>query len=612
MLEVFQLLAVSNAIIKSFKLLKILPNKSDENDHKNKNKKHSTHHYVSPLIINDTITSLKLWVALVLFRLYSICFEKYVSWIPGYFYIKSFFVLMTLFPQLKVINFLYDEILMLAYSYIQYKIEEFAVTSSHDFIHKFMLLLLLIFFPHFSSQLEIIDTTAQSQTTTADLSISDNDEDEEDEISTAILLQSNRKTIFMSIGKDKDNEINLFSPNMKYPQATTPHRSQSDEHNMSPNRQHISLLDNSEQLEQMDTQEKVEETISNVPSINTTLPRSASVSRRITQSQKRLSQLSPYLQRLRTQFRLPSSAHKQSNTTSSTTTPSTAIDSSTVKLPHSSLVNTENNITHNDHTSTTADTLIPTALITIAQISSIDPSIPITNTELNSTDNVNSESSMLDQSTIILDRTINSTYVSTTSPHFLRRLTRSTIGNSTSASRRPSGAAVLSRNLFGDFMKSMSRTSTTTSTTNINRVPSSSSSAKRISKSARSISPGMKIELMRSESSQRSGSSSSVRGEKSTSVNPVNIIAPPIKPPRVQSASRTQIDNQSTVPFTSPIVSASGNSRRASPSTISRITDTDSIQSPCTEETSKPLSLAQSPSLNRESPARTSSRKKWQ
>lgn len=602
MLEIFQLLAVSNAIIKSFKLLKSLP---DNTTTPASDEKCTKRHYISPSLINESINSLKLWVILVLFRIYFITFEKYVSWIPGYFYVKTFLVMLTLFPQLKLVNFLYDELFMLLVSYVQYKIEEFAVTSSHDFVHKLMLLGLLVLFPHISD-LEIVDSL-QVQVPVTDLSVSD--DDEEDEVTASILLQSNRKSILPP-------SLHTVTKSSKHvpPIPSTPSSSTSDEQNISPNRQHISLLDIPDMPES--------ESIPMTPA--SSAHRSASVSRRISQSQRRLSQLSPYLQRLQTQFRFPTAA----TTTAAATANKVSSSSSFPPPPHSPGAtatatataedgNDSVNTTKPEHTA--SQPLAASSSESSSLFAAIPSNDPHTSTTQHTTENM-SEASMMDHSTIVLDRSTNSTYVSTTSPHFLRRLTRSAVGPNTSSSRRPSGAAALSRNLFGDFMRSMARNANATTNANANASGSAESQSSRgVNGSTMRTSPSAKVRFSSpSSSAKRSGSGqrgavspasprttsagayrASVAGAVSTSS------IPPAKPPRVNSAQRTRVD-------TDVSVSLPGGNNISHPSpTVSRTINTEGSEQPPLPD---PLvnSTRGSPSPSRASPASIALRKKWQ
>lgn len=618
MLASFQLLAVSNAVIKSFKLLKVLP--ETENDHAKV--------YISTTDMNESLTTLKLWITLVLFHIYSMSIEKYVYWVPGYSYVKSFFVLLTLFPQLKLVNFFYDEVIVLAYSYAQYKIEEFAISSPHDFLHKFLLLSILIMFPHVVD-IEIPGVTQMD----SEIEIEDCASDDEDELETAILLQSNRKSMIpssVSAVKDIQNS-----------HKTTHGLSNSDDQNMSPNLHHISLLTS------VDEDPSPSQLAPNGSAPNGLAPcrrRSISVSKRISDSQSRLSQLSPYLQRLQSQFRVtststshPAEAHSATTATSLTGVSSAPMGIS-VLAPHSP-VPADNTVSQSSN-----DSDNPARTVTLnrsfTQDSTVDSMVETLAVASIETQD-EAETSMLDQSSIIMDQSNRSLFVSNTSPQFLRRLTKSAV---TPGARRPSGAATLSRNLFGDFMRSMTSTTAKmrTPATGANNRPTSRvpSQASTTVKATVNVSGGASVNANTSvsatananvnanmNSSTRSGSNmrrAAIQEQESSLSKPPfasssslssssSASIPPAKPPRVQSASRVRENSLSKQPNDPTANTSTHTSSTDTTVNTGRSSSRNMRSSPTTSPNTGQTLLNGSTKGNTVNSGNTiSSRKKWQ
>ena len=131
--ELCQLVSAGMAVINTFKLLKDLAN--SENLTKTKKESLSKH----------AVDSLMVWTIIAILHIYASTIEIFFRWIPGYFYVKGAFVVLTTTPQLKITNLVFSDFIVPAINIIMEKVGQFQ--SPWELLLLIPFALVLLIFP---------------------------------------------------------------------------------------------------------------------------------------------------------------------------------------------------------------------------------------------------------------------------------------------------------------------------------------------------------------------------------------------------------------------------------------------------------------------------------
>ncbi len=144
--EVSELIAVAYSVRSTLKMLKHLSNVNQdssgadgkENIHKLKSIKD---------IENESRGVLMFWSVFALYMMWERHVEFLIRWFPGYYYLKSFFIVIIAIPKLKIINLVFNDLVVPILEYLHKYIGKHEIPSASQFILSLPIYILLLCFP---------------------------------------------------------------------------------------------------------------------------------------------------------------------------------------------------------------------------------------------------------------------------------------------------------------------------------------------------------------------------------------------------------------------------------------------------------------------------------
>ena len=131
MFKILHYLMTANGVIKSLKLLKSVVDKNDKNDDS-----------------ENVAEMMKFWVIFLTFEISIYKLEIYLNRIPFFMIVHFCLIFILLFPQLRLVNILYDEILSRVILLIKAQLQYYNINSFVDLFCFLFLHCIALLFPH--------------------------------------------------------------------------------------------------------------------------------------------------------------------------------------------------------------------------------------------------------------------------------------------------------------------------------------------------------------------------------------------------------------------------------------------------------------------------------
>ena len=132
--KILHYLVTANGVIKSLKLLKSVVDKNDKNDDS-----------------ENLAEMMKFWIIFLTFEISIYKLEMYLNRIPFFMMAHICLIFILLFPQLRLVNILYDEILSRILLLIKAQLQYYNIKSFLDLFCFLFLHCIAVLFPHIYS-----------------------------------------------------------------------------------------------------------------------------------------------------------------------------------------------------------------------------------------------------------------------------------------------------------------------------------------------------------------------------------------------------------------------------------------------------------------------------
>ncbi len=214
--EVSELVAVAYSIRSTLKMLKHLSNiNQNSTDTSTMEKMHSSKSMKD--IENESRGALMFWSVFALYMMWERHLEFTIRWFPGYYYLKSFFIIVIAIPKLRIINLVFNDLVVPILEYLHKYIGKHEIPSASQFILLLPIYILLLCFPSIideeTNEKQIVNNEID---TNVEINRIDSQYDDYDEVElvndeNVIRITSN------SISNVVDEEVSdqKFSPNSK-------------------------------------------------------------------------------------------------------------------------------------------------------------------------------------------------------------------------------------------------------------------------------------------------------------------------------------------------------------------------------------------------------------
>jgi hypothetical protein len=193
--ELSQLLTVFFATLKSFKLLKAISLKTEEE------------FFEDSELLTASQDALMFWSIFAVWRIYLYLMERWLRWIPGYYYLKAAYMISIAFPQLRIMHVVFYDVLAPSVERLEYEVlkyeKYFTPENLIDFGAKLPFIIIFILCPW------ILDdpTAGFERKSSAYIELDSNNEKTEKGASTEITPEtSSEKAQKSSIRPQTDSE----------------------------------------------------------------------------------------------------------------------------------------------------------------------------------------------------------------------------------------------------------------------------------------------------------------------------------------------------------------------------------------------------------------------
>ena len=216
--EVSELVAVAYSVRSTLKMLKHLSNvhqdssgiEAEENINKSTSMKD---------IENESRGVLMFWSVFALYMMWERHVEFIIRWFPGYYYLKSFFIIIIAIPKLKIINLIFNDLVVPILEYLHKYIGKHEIPSASQFILSLPIYILLLCFPSIidddnSDKIILNESNESGESIEVNRIGSQYDDCDESELVKVKTEQQSRSIIGSSVTEEEINYHNC-SPNGK-------------------------------------------------------------------------------------------------------------------------------------------------------------------------------------------------------------------------------------------------------------------------------------------------------------------------------------------------------------------------------------------------------------